>query len=188
MEAKPERFIFMKVGNHANETWEQILERKRREYQSAGRIFWGYGGSACHPINQVQPFARLSLREGARVELLMEPISSRSDQDSVPATEYSEDGVIWKPIPEGIIVTGSRYALVLDEIRECDLSIPLDQYAVGVGPSRGKLGADYLKGRTDKACLEIASNIPHPLGGAEHSVRFRAELREPFAVLLRTKF
>src|SRR5438477_290714 len=55
----PDRFLFMKVGNHANETWEQILERKRKEYDRTGRTFWGYGGTTCHPLGVVQPFARL---------------------------------------------------------------------------------------------------------------------------------
>lgn len=188
------RFIFMKVGNHANETWDRILERKRREFQQAGRIFWGYGGTACHPINQVQPFARLSIREGEQIELLMEPISSSADQDAVAATEYSEDGVEWREIPSGIVVTGSRYALILDEIKECDLTIPIERYQVGIGPSRGKSGADYLKGRVDKACLEILPTAatasrtgPSSMGGAGRLVKFRANLLDPYAVLLRSR-
>ena len=37
----PTAFIFMKVGNHAGETFESILERKRREFDRAGKIFLG---------------------------------------------------------------------------------------------------------------------------------------------------
>jgi hypothetical protein len=54
----PEAFIFMKIGSHAGETLEQILERKQREIERTGRSFWGYGGASCHPLTQLQPFAR----------------------------------------------------------------------------------------------------------------------------------
>lgn len=36
----PTAFIFMQVGNHAGETFETIMERKRREFDRAGKIFW----------------------------------------------------------------------------------------------------------------------------------------------------
>ncbi len=47
MKELPEKFLFMKVGNHAGEQWEQILTRKRKEYEATGMCFWGYGGNAC---------------------------------------------------------------------------------------------------------------------------------------------
>src|SRR4051812_41611270 len=111
----PDCFLFMKVGDHAGEPWEAILERKRREFTKAGMIFWGYGGTACHPLSQVQPFARLSIKQQGRIFLVMEHIDSKADPDIVPATQYSSDGINWKPIPEGISVLGSKYAFVLDE-------------------------------------------------------------------------
>ena len=55
--------LFMKVGLHAGEKFDEILERKRREYQKAGMIFWGYGGNTCHPTLAVQPFARMKLEK-----------------------------------------------------------------------------------------------------------------------------
>lgn len=33
--------IFMKVGLHASETLEDIVRRKKREYEEAGSIFLG---------------------------------------------------------------------------------------------------------------------------------------------------
>src|SRR5438552_4137076 len=77
------RFIFMKVGNHAGEDWDQILARKKKEFEQTGFIFWGYGGSACHPINQVQPFARLAVKEDDGVKLVMQPIRSNANQTEV---------------------------------------------------------------------------------------------------------
>ena len=177
-----DKFIFMKVGDHAAEAWEQILERKRREYIETGMIFWGYGGGACHPINQVQPFAKLALKEMDDVVLVMDYIRSNADPDIVPATEYSKDGVIWEPIPKGIKVTGSRYALVLDQINPGDLDISLNRYEVAVGPSAGKPADAYLQGRTDKACFvkSVTERVHDPVPNKpQRKAAFYARLKDP---------
>jgi hypothetical protein len=184
----PDKFVFMKVGNHAAESWEQILERKRREYDETGMIFWGYGGNACHPINQVRPFAEFVLKEMEDVVVVMEYIDSKADPDIVPATEYSKDGLVWEPIPKGIKVTGSRYALVLGEIQPGELEVNLNRYEVAVGPSSGKPAEAYLQGRTDKACfvrsLDERVNEAHP-EKVTRKVSFFARLKDPYAVVLR---
>ena len=118
----------------------------------------------------------------------MEPINSNADPDIVPATEFSEDGILWQPIPKGITVTGSRYALVLDEIKPGELDLPLNCYEVGIGPSSGKAAETYLQGRIDKACLIQSPASRSSLGKEEKIVRkvgYSAEMKEPFAVLLR---
>jgi hypothetical protein len=183
----PDAFVFMKVGSHAGETWEQILERKRREIQIAGMSFWGYGGAACHPLTQVQPFARAHLRKEGSLYLLMEKVNSRADPEVLPATEYSEDGIHWRAIPEGIEVKGSRYALILDEILPEELELDPDVFEVAVGPSRGKRASDYLRGRTDKGCLTVLERdeeVQRPQREPKR-VEYVAKLQEPFAVLLR---
>ncbi|MEE9295184.1 MAG: hypothetical protein V3W34_09535 [Phycisphaerae bacterium] len=192
MTSLPNCFVFMKVGDHAGESWKSILERKNREYRDAGMIFWGYGGGPCHPIKQVQPFAGFSTRKQGEVILAMEPINSKVAPDVVPATEYStqysEDGVHWKPIPNGISVTGSRYAFVLDEIKPCELELRLDEYEVGWGKSKGKAAESYLKWPADKACLIRIkkSRLSHvPRESIIRRIGYTATLREPFAVLLR---
>ena len=142
----PQAFIFMKVGNHAGETFETILERKRLELTEAGRMFWGYGGTTLHPIRHVQPFARLWVQNAGSIQMIMEPIDSRADPDVLAANEYSTDGIEWEPLPSGIVVTGSRYAIVLDEISPGQLNLDLGNFEVGIGPSRGRNAADYVKG------------------------------------------
>ena len=129
----PEAFIFMKVGNHAGESFEAILVRKNREREQAGRIFWGYGGTVCHPLMQVQPFARLYTKSHGRIYLFMEPMDSKANPAIDPAKEYSDDGVTWHPLPDGISVLGSRYALVLDEIQPREIDVGIEQYVVGIG-------------------------------------------------------
>ena len=148
----PGAFIYMKVGDHAGEGFEAILKRKNRELKEAGRIFWGDGGSACHPLMQVQPFVRLYTKEQGRIYLFMEPMASKAIPDIEPSKEYSSDGAVWQPLPGGISVLGSKYALVLGEIQAADVEIQLEQFEVGVGHSRGKKASDYLQGRIDKGC------------------------------------
>jgi hypothetical protein len=177
--------VFMKVGRHAGETFEQILERKRREFERTGKVFWGYGGGTMHPTQRVQPFARMRVEHGEKISIVMEPIDSRHPDTQVFATEFSRDGILWEPIPDGIQVRGSRYALVLDEIHEGDLSIDLGEYVVGAGPSEGRLGTHYIKGRVDKGCL-VHTGHPAPVGESRVvKVQYAATLGDPYAVLLR---
>lgn len=93
--------LFMKVGIHDGEPFEEILERKRREMKNAGVSFWGYGGGTCHPTNQVQPFARMKIEENENIYLVMEEINSKHAPTKKVAAQYSEDGINWKAIPNG---------------------------------------------------------------------------------------
>ena len=104
----------------------------------------------------------------------------------LPATEYSEDGVNWKAIPKGIKVTGSRYALVLDEITPADFEIDTRDYLIGAGPSLGKNAAEYMKGHIDKACL-LAPDTPIASTSAPKVKRIKltARLLKPYAVLVK---
>ncbi len=176
--------VFMKVGTHASESFEDILDRKRKEYERTGRSFWGYGGGTMHPLTKLQPFAKYRIDEGREITLVMEEIRSSHFMSAV-AAEYSEDGVTWKPIPDGIEVRGSRYALVLDEIIPGDLQIDLSDYVVGIGPSEGKVASSYITGRVDKGCLDYRgpSNIALPPRIIRSTSS--AKLAKPFGVLLR---
>ena len=177
--------VFMKVGRHSGEDLEPIVARKMKEFERTGMIFWGYGGGTMHPIQRVQPFARMMIEQGSGLTLVMQPIDSHHPDRKVVATEYSRDGAHWEPIPSGIEVRGSRYALVLGEILPGELEVDLAQYRVGAGPSAGRIASDYVQGRVDKACL---ARFESPAGGAEPRiirVTYAARLKEPYAVLLK---
>lgn len=183
----PDAFIFMKIGSHAGENLDTILERKQREIDRVGRSFWGYGGATCHPLKQVQPFARSLAQRSARVLLLMEYINSTADPDIVPASLYSVDGVQWNPIPEGINVTGSKWALVLGEIKPGELEVPFEEFAVGIGQSIGTAADTYLKGRVDKACLirSRSAGAAATAPGKIRKISYVGKLIEPFGVLVK---
>jgi hypothetical protein len=183
----PDNFVFMKVGMHARETLEVILDRKQKEFEQSGSIFWGYGGSTCHPIKRVQPFVRSRILEGIdEVFLLMEPIMSLADPQLAPAKEFSSDGIVWKPIPKGIRVTGSKYALVLDEIMPATLTFDPREYVVAEGASAGKFATDYLRGRSDKGVFSRAPKAFAGPAGKMHGIGLIAKMQNPFAVLVRS--
>jgi hypothetical protein len=176
--------IFMKVGTHAQEPLDLIIERKRRELDASGRIFWGYGGNTCHPQTFVHRFASKHAEAGRDVHLVMQKMSSKHFADPQLSREYSNDGVQWRPVPKGIQVRGSKYAMVLKSLEEADFPLDLGSIRVACGNNEGRLGSDYLRGHVDKGCFEIASVVP---GALPHRVQIGliAKLAEPYAVFLR---
>lgn len=181
MELRPgTAVLYMKVGTHAQEELTDILVRKGKEIDEAGYSMWGYGGNTCHPTTKVQPFARAVDQP---ILLCMQPMESRHFAEPIRAEEYSVDGLHWNLIPSSINVVGSRYALCIDELTQVDETIDLAQMRVAVGNSRGLSGTEYVRGRVDKGCFEIADTIvgePKPV-----HIGVTARLVSPYAVLLR---
>lgn len=172
--------LYMKVGTHAQEDFPHILARKRKEIEEAGYSMWGYGGNTCHPITTVQPFAKSADRP---IVLHMQLMQSRHYAEPLRAEEYSADGIRWNQIPSAISVVGSRYALCIDELTEVDETIDLGQMRVAVGNSKGRSGSQYVRGRVDKGCFEVADTV----FGEPNRIKIgvTANLIPPYAVLLR---
>lgn len=178
--------LYMKVGSHASEPLDSILERKLKEIDQEGFAFWGYGGSSCHPINVVQPFAKSFVNEGNTLFLCMEPMDSKHFAAPVRAEEFSVDGIKWEEIPEGINCTGSRYAVVIKNIQETEIDLALSETVVASGNSSGLVGSKYIKGRVDKACLMIAGHQPgQDIEDRIVKIGLVAEVVEPYAVFVR---
>lgn len=178
----------MKVGTHAQETLEAIIERKTREIEEAGYAMWGYGGNTCHPRTMVQPFAKTFEMKGSQIHLVMEEMASKHFAEPVRADEYSVDGDTWESIPTKINVLGSRFALTVQNLRREEFQLGLDHTRVAVGNQMGRRGGGYLQGRVDKACLEVV-DPPEPLDPGEPIVEIGlvADLVPPYAVFLRNR-
>jgi len=173
--------LYMKIGTHAQEELPDILVRKGREIAETGFAMWGYGGNTCHPTTKVQPFAKAAERP---IILCMEPMESRHFAERLRAEEYSVDGINWNPIPAAINVIGSRYALCIDNLTKVDETIDLGKMRVAIGNSQGRSGSQYVRGRVDKACFEVADSVlgqPKPV-----QIGVTAKLVAPYAVLLRS--
>ena len=180
--------LFMKVGRHADEPIESIIDRKRKEIAKAGFALWGFGGGTCHPTTMVQPFASTYEKRGQTIYLVMEEMESNHFAEQVRAEQSSVDGVNWQDIPKGVNVMGSRYALRIRNLRSASFELPLSSTRVAVGPNRGRPGHLYVKGRVDKACLEVVAD---PSAGTEDEkivkISLVAEMEAPYAVLLRNR-
>lgn len=179
--------LFMKVGTHAQETLEVIIARKTKEISDTGYAMWGYGGNTCHPRTMVQPFAEDLASREQPIVLCMQAMESKHFAEPLRANEFSPDGINWQLIPPTIHVLGSRYALVIKDLRLEEHNLPLNQTKVAVGNSRGRLGSRYIQGRVDKACLEVIDE-PERTNDPETSlikIDLVAELAEPYAVFLR---
>lgn len=176
--------LYMKVGTHAQEDLAEIIERKKREIDNAGFAMWGYGGNTCHPTAMVQPFAKSFSTVGRPIILCMEPMVSHHLAEPVRAEEFSVDGIHWERVPTGIDVLGSRYALCIRDLEEVRESLDLSATRVALGNSRGKVGSKYIKGRVDKACLELAE--PAPDEQKKVDIGLVATVIDPYAVFLRS--
>ncbi len=172
----------MKIGTHANEELADIIARKKREIEEAGLAMWGYGGNSCHPTTMVQPFAKTHRELDQTILLCMQPMESRHFAEPVLAAEFSIDGVNWQPMPSGVNVLGSRYALCIRQLREVDASLSLEHTRVAIGNSKGRPGSEYVKGHVDKACLEVVASGE---SATSAHIGLVAEMVDPFAVFLR---
>jgi hypothetical protein len=179
--------LYMKVGTHANEPLDAIIERKQAEIDAAGFALWGYGGNTCHPTTMVQPFARDFELRGETIHLVMHPMVSNHFAVTARAEEMSKDGQAWTPIPDPINVLGSRYALAIATLEPVEFALSLSQTRVALGNSRGRRGDEYIQGRVDKAVFEVVDE-PTDDDGVEREaeqIGLVAELVEPFAVFVR---
>jgi hypothetical protein len=178
--------VFMKVGTHAREPLREIIARKRKEIDDAGHALWGYGGNTCHPLTSVQPFARDFVQREGVIYLVMQPMESSHFAIPDRAEEFSADGSHWEPIPSAINVRGSRYALAIDSLDEEEFELDLGRTRVAIGNSLGRRGDRYIRGRVDKACLEVIDESPDVDEAPPIHIGLVARIVEPYAVLLRT--
>lgn len=183
-----QKILYMKIGIHAKEPLESIIERKMREIEDEGYAMWGYGGNTCHPSTMVQPFAAEGEKAGQKIYLCMKEVNSNHWAEQVRAAQSSVDGKTgWEDIPKGINVLGSRFALTIKNLRAEDFKLPLARTMVAVGNSTGALGSRYVAGQVDKACLTLAKDVDIPPGPDDRveKISLVAELCPPYAVFLR---
>jgi hypothetical protein len=178
--------VFMKVGMHASEPIDAIYERKHEEIRLTGCTWWGYGGSLCHPFTQVAALVAQARERSADVYCCFIPTPSRhlGSGSQVRAESFSPSPGLWRSIPRGIDVLGSKYALVLDSLEVADgTCVNLAEYQVAVGPSAGRPVSSYMRQRVDKAC---ARRAPDQVATGEMQVPlcFTGRLASPHAVLV----
>ena len=175
-------FVFMKVGSHGDESYQQILARKNSEEQRYGFMLWGYSGTLLNPKSLVHGLES-NYREGEKPLLLMSETKSPFRNNPVESLHVSTDKILWHPLPKGLGTKGCDKALICRGLRPIDVDINFSNYAVATGPSKGRPLSEYVRHRTDKACATYDGSSPN-VKAKIIKVTWLAELLPPFAVYL----
>jgi hypothetical protein len=117
----------------------------------------------------------------------MQEMDSKHSAVSLRADQYSADGRDWLEIPPQVNVIGSRYALVLKDLRREDFDLDLSRTRVAIGNSQGRSGDRYISGRVDKACLEMTNEGTAESPEQRIHIGLVAALKTPFAVYVRSR-
>lgn len=151
--------VLMKFGTHGNESSKSILSRKHEELLDSGFVFWGYNGVLCHPLNQINPFVAANQEKGEKTFLVLcKTIQEKKSSDCIDSIEmhraqlFSLDKKIWEPIPKGVNVTNSKYAVICSSFEDCDFDIDISQYILPFANPKNCRMSNYLGWRKNKAC------------------------------------
>jgi len=176
--------LLMKIGPQGDETLDDIINRKNLEENLLRYSYWGYGGTLCHPLHVVQPFAQSAQKNNEIVKVLFvitkSPFKGRHISE---AKEYSIDKIVWDAIPSGTRITVSKYALVIRNLHKCSFDLSLAEYKVAIGPSAGRSLSDYFRFRVDKAVAYRTNSFKRD--SIKVPISFMADLVDPYAVFLR---
>lgn len=113
----------------------------------------------------------------------MIPAGSDPGNAATVSTQWSHDGAQWRQLPDGVTVTGSEWALVLDRLEHVAETINLAAYEVAVGAQAARPATEYLRHRVGQGMLRA---LVGPLRApAVLPVVLRGRLVEPYAVFLR---
>ncbi len=186
-EHMPAHVIFLLAGPHPSSTGTpeglpEIVQRKMKEGRRAGSIWWGYGGKLLHP-ERVHEFVQ-EAGPGAKISVLMSETKSKFQDGGNTARKYSTDNYRWRRIPAAHNVTGSKFALVLETLEQCDFDIDLAGYSVfrRMHEHERINAANYIR-RADKACLTAGCTVK-ALQANVRRVTLQGVLKPPYALYL----
>jgi hypothetical protein len=98
--------------------------------------------------------------------------------------EYSTDANSFAPLPEDVVLTGCKYAVVGKNIREVSWTVDLNEYEIATGPKEGKPLGEYIKYRINKGCARLRHE--YKSGPPRYTqIAYIADLVEPYCVFLR---
>jgi len=157
---------------------------KLDEEAALGFVYWGYGGTLCHP-RRVQEFAAGELRRtGEAPTLVMAETRSAYRSRTIGRNRwYSQDRQAFARFPRQVVMVGCSSALVCERL-VCQPSwIDLNQYEVAGGLRSGAPLGDFIRYQINKACASriSGSNDRRRIT----SIVATAKLVYPFAVYLR---
>ena len=116
-----ENRIITIIGEHADETEDEILSRKVTDIDKIGKTFWLIKKISDKTQKEVQEFCENSESE-VKIYFISPASKANPTKGKTVNKEYF-DGDNWKKIPEGISpVTGKGYAFILKKLEMQDNS------------------------------------------------------------------
>ncbi len=180
--------IFSIIGEHAKETKENILSRKKKEIKETGRSFWLIR-SVKAKVEDIQNICQLAQSGHKKIFcFFLEPSQKNGAQPTKTeaiASQFSADSLQWKNIPKGIKVTGKidkrTAALVFKNLEICPAGAEVDLWEYSnflnpIEPIRFSLGASTF--------CSIKKYNPG-LKSRKRRIVAKGELVYPFAVWLK---
>jgi hypothetical protein len=185
MKEKLNNIIYLPGGVHANEEINSIVERKIKEINKNGFMFFGYNGTLLHPNSQVVPFGKKNHKNNNKTYVLISAIKKDYQKFVIKAKDYTINRVEWFDIPENINVLGSKYALVCSNIKPCSFDIDLNDYVIARGKHKNERFAEVYSTRLDSVCAHYNPENKKEINKKIVHIDYIAELTEPYGVFVR---
>jgi hypothetical protein len=184
---KASQCVISVMGPHAGEDASAILERKVADCEVVGRTFWVAKSAKARP-----PQVQTLCSAGPSYVIFVEPAGpggTRPTMESESAAEFSQDRVVWRPLPRGINpVTGqmddSAVALVLGGLTT-DVEGTVDLWGYADGSDLSKPIKFILGQSTVCAVKKDMSAHPQRMKSRFRSAVAVARLVEPYCVWVR---
>jgi len=177
-----ETLVFMKVGSHGDEKFQEIIRRKKREEHLSGFMLWGYAGNLLDAFD-LSLYLKTNWQRGKRIFIAMSETKSPFRNYPIRSKSFSIDKHIWYQLPKNVYTYGCDKAIICKGLEHVKIKIDLAAFSVSVGPSKGKNLSEYIKYRTDKACAEYC-NYSKNIKPSFIDINWIAEIVAPFAVYL----
>jgi hypothetical protein len=174
--------ILSSVGKHAQQGWQTIIDRKRRDIANVGHTIWVTNSQAAAP-QIVQTFCHKHCAQHVIfvAKVRKDPGSETKFKD--PAQSFSPDNITWRPLPPGLSEVTGRITRVTTGFTFDALSqitygtLKLDEYVKD------------LDGLPLTKLTNIGSAYPVRHANAENAILYEilavGRLAYPFAVWLR---
>ncbi len=189
--SKQKYVVISVIGPHADESEEEILERKRKEIKEIGNSFWLHKSYNAKP-DIVQNLCKEALKErNAPICIFIQASSKKGAQATKQGDrmrEFSVDRKQWKRIPAGILVTGSpknAFIMIFNKLDLIKEKKCLDLWNYSLFGFPGKAIKIALGASTICCLKESSKDDPNKMKSNLRKVVAIGKLAYPFAAWVR---
>jgi len=124
--------ILSLAGEHAKESFDEIIQRKKKDIENIGYTFWLENSYKTYP-DKVQKFYGIANKERIELDCLLYMGNTQDTKHNTKAKEYSVDKRNWQKIDSKLSpITGkmseNTHALVFDKLDSKTMDLNLENY------------------------------------------------------------